>query len=201
MHTRHGGKSLIPTLMATVLVAAIAASTLTACGTRRLDDAKVTAFIDKADNAARKRFAPEICALRGKTFTAHQTFHAEGNRGEPAELTIDRKLFCSEAGKFSHLEQYVLERKSLEIKLAGDLKSADVNAVYTEKLPYYEVPPSTASDYRDVQVLETVDHSRVGIEDGDKDQTGTCYSVDVALTANFALAGGAVGRGRHQGTA
>lgn len=86
-------------------------------------------------------------------------------------------------------------------ELAGDLKSADVNAVYTEKLPYYEVPPTTASDYRDVQVLETVDHSRVGIEDGDKDQTGTCYSVDVALTANFALAGGAASRGRHQGVA
>ncbi len=140
---------------------------LTACGTRHLDDARVTAFIDKADNAARKRFAPGICALRGKTFTAHQTFHAEGNRGEPAELTIDRKLFCSEAGKFSHLEQYVLERKSIEIKLADDLKSADVNAVYTEKLPYYEAPPTTASDYRDVQVLETIDHSRVGIEGGD----------------------------------
>ncbi len=167
MQPRHIGKSLIPTLIATVLVAATAAATLTACGTRRLDDAKVTAFIDKADNAARKRFAPEICALRGKTFTSHQIFHAEGNRGEPAELTIDRKLFCSEAGKFSRLEQYVLERKSIEIKLADDLKSADVHAVYTEKLPYYETPPSTASDYLDVQVLETVDHSRVGIEDGD----------------------------------
>jgi hypothetical protein len=163
MKPRHAVKSLIPV----ALIAAIAVITLAGCGTRHLDDTKVAQFIDKADDAARKRFAPAVCALRGKTFTAHQTFHADGNRGEPAELTIDRKLFCSEAGKFSRLEQYVLERKSLEIKLAGDLKSADVNAVYTEKLPYYESPPSTLSDYLEVQVLETIDHSRVGIEDGD----------------------------------
>jgi predicted small lipoprotein YifL len=88
------GKSLIQAAM----VAALTLLALTACGTRYLDDAKVAQFIDKADDAARKRFAPAICS---------------------------------------------------------------------EKLPFYEAPPSTASDYLDVQVLETLDHSRVGIEDGD----------------------------------
>jgi hypothetical protein len=32
----------------------------------QLDRVQVKEFIDRADDAARKRYAPEICALRGK---------------------------------------------------------------------------------------------------------------------------------------
>lgn len=140
---------------------------LTGCG--KLDRNEVRAFIDKADDAARKRFAPEICELRGKTFSVHQKFQAANARLEPAEMDLDRKSFCVEAGKFARLRQYRLERKSLEIDLAADRKTARVTATYTETLPYYEpdTMPATPDDFRQWQVLDTRDESVVGFESGD----------------------------------
>ena len=57
---------------------------------------------------------------------------------EPSELEIDRKLFCREAGSFSQLRQYRLERKSMRIDLATDRKTATVTAEYVETMPFYE---------------------------------------------------------------
>jgi hypothetical protein len=141
---------------------------LTGC-TRSLDGADVREFIDKADDAARKRFAPEICALRGKDFKLHLKFHGHDERVEPTELEIDRKLFCKQAGNFSRLRQYRLERKSMEIDVALDHKSARVTAQYVETMPYYDPDrmPSTPDDFYEFQVVETRDESVVGIEGGD----------------------------------
>ena len=137
--------------------------------TRSLDGGDVRQFIDKADNAARKRFAPEICALRGKDFKLHLKFQGHDDRVEPTELEIDRKLFCKQAGSFSQLRQYRLERKSMEIDLATDHKTARVTADYVETMPYYEpdTMPKTPDDFYQFQVLETHDVSVIGIEGGD----------------------------------
>jgi len=141
---------------------------LTGCQ-RRLDEGEVREFIDKADNAARKRFAPEICELRGKDFELHLKFQGHEEQFEPTELTMDRKLFCKEAGKFSRLRQYKLERNSIEINLANDGKTARVKSEYVETLPYYEpdIMPATPDDFREFQLVETTDESVVGIESGD----------------------------------
>jgi hypothetical protein len=141
---------------------------LTACK-RNLDQHEVREFIDHADDTARKRFAPEICGLRGKSFKLHLKFQGYEPRMPPAQMDIERKLFCVEAGKFSRLRQYRLERKSMNIDLAADRKTARVSAEYVETLPYYEpdTMPSTPDDFRQFQVIETRDESVVGIEDGD----------------------------------
>jgi hypothetical protein len=129
----------------------------------------VRAFIDKADNTARKRFAPEICELRGKDFKLHLKFQGYEPSLPPTELDMDRKLFCKEAGSFSRLRQYQLNRNSIDISIAADRKTARVLADYVETMPYYEpdIMPSTPDDFRQFQVVETVDESVVGIEDGD----------------------------------
>ena len=82
---------------------------------------------------------------------------------------MDRKLFCREAGNFSRLRQYLLERKSIEIDLADDRRSARVTSNYVETLPYYEpyAMPRTPDDFREFQVVETRDESVVGFESGD----------------------------------
>jgi len=141
---------------------------LAACQ-RHLNETDVRAFIDKADNAARKRFAPEICELRGKNFTLHLTFQGYEQRLEPTEIEMDRALFCKQAGTFSRLRQYKLERKSIDVDLAADLKTARVTADYIETLPYYEpdIMPATPDDFREFQVVDTHDESVVGIEGGD----------------------------------
>jgi hypothetical protein len=140
---------------------------LAGCG--KLDERHVREFADRADEASRQRFAPEICALRGATFQLHQDFHAADPRMPPAELELDRKMFCFEAGKFARIRQYRLERKSLEVDLAPDRKTARVTAEYVETLPYYEpdVMPATPDDFREFQILESRDESVVGIEGGD----------------------------------
>jgi hypothetical protein len=121
---------------------------LAGCG--KLDERHVRAFVDRADEASRRRFAPEICALRGTSFRLHQKFQAADLRLPPAELDLGRKAFCVEAGKFARLRQYQLERKSLEVDLAPDRKTARITAEYVETLPYYEpdMMPATPDDFR-----------------------------------------------------
>ena len=135
---------------------------------RELNRQQVAEFIDKADQAARKRYAPEICELRGKDFTMHQVFFAEG-QDEPGEVDINRKLYCQQAGSFSRLRQYRLERQSIDIDVATDRKSATVTAEYIETLPFYDTwrTPSTPDDFDHFQVVESRDVSVVGIEDGE----------------------------------
>jgi hypothetical protein len=137
------------------------------CG--KLDERHVRDFVDRADEASRHRFAPEICALRGASFRLHQKFQAADPRLPPAELDLGRKTFCVEAGKFARLRQYELERKSLEVDLAPDRKTARITAEYVETLPYYEpdMMPATPDDFREFQILESRDESVVGIESGD----------------------------------
>jgi hypothetical protein len=141
---------------------------LTACQ-RHLDETDVREFVDKADNAARKRFAPEICELRGKNFTLHLTFQGHEQSIEPTEVEMDRALFCKQAGMFSRIRQYRLERKSIDVDVAADRKTARVTADYVETLPYYEpdMMPVTPDDFREFQVVDTHDESVVGIEGGD----------------------------------
>jgi hypothetical protein len=141
---------------------------LTGCS-RTLHTQDVIEFVDKADDAARKRFAPEICGLRGENFTLSVNFQGHQDRYPPSKIEMNRKLFCSEAGKFARLRQYRLERKSMDISLANDRKSATVKATYVETLPYYDpdMIPLTPDDFREWQIVETRDESIVGIEDGD----------------------------------
>ena len=141
---------------------------LTACK-RSLDETDVREFIDTADNAARKRFAPEICELRGKDFKLNLTFQGYEPHREPTEVEMDRALFCKQAGTFSRIRQYKLERKSIEVDVARDRKTARVTADYIETLPYYEpdIVPLTPDDFRQFQVVDTHDESVVGIEGGD----------------------------------
>lgn len=129
---------------------------------------QVAEFVDQADEAARKRFAPEICELRAKDFTIHLTFHAEDAR-EPSEMDITRKLYCQQAGNHAQLRQYLLERRSIDIDVATDRKTATVTADYVETLPYYEpdVRVATPDDFRYFQIVDSHDVSIVGLEDGD----------------------------------
>jgi hypothetical protein len=129
---------------------------------------QVAEFIDQADAAARKRFAPEICELRGRNFTLHVTFYGAEGR-EPSELDMTRGLYCQQAGSFSRLRQYKLERKSLAIDVATDRRTATVTAEYVETMPYFEpdTRPVTPDDFRYFQVVESRDESVVGLEDGD----------------------------------
>ena len=153
-------------LLAALLLAISVCISLTGCK-RRLDRADVQEFVDKADEAARKRYAPEICELRAKSFQLHLTFHAD-DANEPSEMEITRGMFCREAAKFSQLRQYQLERKSLEIRVAPDAKTAITRAEYVETIPYYapDTTPLTPDDFQEWQIVESLDESVVGIEDG-----------------------------------
>jgi len=163
--TRYVPISRAALFLATLLVLCVP---LTACQ-RSLDETDVREFIDNADNAARKRFAPEICELRGENFTLHLTFQGHERGLEPTKVEFDRALFCKQVGIFSQLRQYKLERKSLEIAVAADRKTARVTANYVETLPYYEpdIVPQSPDDFHDFQVVDTHDESVVGIEGGD----------------------------------
>jgi len=155
-----------PKLLAALLLAICACASLAGCK-RSLDRTDVQEFVDKADDAARKRYAPEICELRAKSFQLHLIFHA-ADADEPGEMDIERAMFCREAAKFSQLRQYQLERKSLEIHVSPDAKTAVVRAEYVETMPYYapESTPRTPDDFPEWQVVESLDESLVGIEDG-----------------------------------
>jgi len=141
---------------------------LTGCK-RSLSTRDVNEFIDRADDAARKGFAPDICALRGKNFTLNIDFQGHEESYGPTKIEMNRKLFCQEAGKFAKVQIYNLERKSIDISLAPDRKTAVVKAEYEETMPYFEpdVMPSSPHDFRDWQVVKTRDESVVGIEGGD----------------------------------
>ncbi len=143
------------------------AAVISGCG-GSLDDRSVREFIDTADDAARKRFAPEICQLRAKGFTQELRYHALRS-DEPAESKVSRTLWCREAGKFSRLYQYQLERTSLEIDVAPDHKTARVVAGYKEIYPYYVAGSiyATPDSFQDFVVVESRDESTVGLEDGD----------------------------------
>ena len=136
--------------------------------TPELDRGRVAEFIEQADNAARKRYAPEICELRGEKFTLNSTFHGHEGR-KPAEIEMTRKLYCQQAGQFARLRQYRLERKSLDIDVAPDRRTAIVKAEYVETMPYYEpdMMIATPDDFRDFQLVESSDESVVGFEGGD----------------------------------
>ena len=143
------------------------ASVLAGCA-KSLDDQSVREFIDVADEAARKRYAPEICELRAKGFTQELSYLALNSR-EPAESKIGRALWCREAGEFARLYQYQLERTSLDIEVAGDRKSAKVVAGYKEIYPHYEAGAmyATPDSFQEFLVVESRDESTVGFEDGD----------------------------------
>ena len=130
---------------------------------------QVAEFIDKADNAARKRFAPEICELRGKDFKMKMKFQGHEASMPPTEMEIGRKLYCANAGTHSRLRQYRLERKSMDIDISTDRRTARVTADYVETSPYYDpdIRPATPDDFRFFQVVESRDESVVGLEDGD----------------------------------
>jgi|SRR5882672_1847329 len=156
-----------PSIFVLILLAVCAP--LTACK-RSLSASDVRAFIDKADETARKRYAPEICALRGKNFRMKLTFQGANRAIAPSEMEIGRALYCRNAGSFARLRQYELERQSLEIDVAADRKTAVVDAQYVEKMPFYDPqmsPPASPFDYREVQILTSHDRSVVGIESGD----------------------------------
>src|SRR5688572_189969 len=141
---------------------------LAACS-GKLDERDVREFIDLADEAARKRYAPEICGLRGKNFVLRLKFQCDDQRQPPSELEINRTTFCVEAGKFSFHRHYQLERKSLDVDLAADRKTARVTAEYVETMAYFEPDriPASPFDFTEFQVLNTRDESIVGIESGD----------------------------------
>ena len=150
------------------LPALLAACAVLAGCSREITRQQVAEFIDQADAAASKRFAPEICELRGKDFTLDVIFHGHEGRA-PSHLEMTRKLYCQQAGQFSRLRQYRLERKSLDVHMALDRRTATVTTVYVETLPYYEpdIQPKTPDDFSRWQIVESRDESVVGLEDGD----------------------------------
>jgi hypothetical protein len=152
------------TLLAASLLAL--AAPLTGCK-RSLDTHDVRLFVDQADEAARKRFAPEICELRGKDFVLKLQYQAIDS-DEPTESEIGRTLYCREAGKFSRLRQYRLERTALSVTVTPDRKTATAVAHYVQTLPYYEANymPATPDDFQDFVVIESRDESVIGIEGG-----------------------------------
>jgi hypothetical protein len=151
------------------LLAATAAlaGALAGCSPQALTEKNVTEFVNQADDAARKRFAPEICKLRGKNFVLRRKLDA-AREYESGESEVSRKLYCSSLSSFSKLYQYVLERKSLKIQIAPGAQMARVEAEYVQKLPYYEdgVIPASPDNYYEVQILESREVSAIAIEDG-----------------------------------
>jgi hypothetical protein len=146
----------------------IGVASLSGCK-RSMDEADVREFIDLADQKAQKRYAPEICELRGENFTLKRSYQAIDERIPPTEIEIDRKLYCREAALFSKVRQYKLERTSLDIDVAEDGKTAKAIANYKETLPWYEpdTMPVTPDDFREFQIVESHDESVIGIEGGD----------------------------------
>ena len=138
------------------------------CGQSSLSNDSVLAFIDDADDAARRRSAPDICRMRGQQFVTTTEFHSVGAR-PVAQGSSDRREYCRSLSTFAQVRQYVLERKSIDVALAGDAQTAVVTAEYEERLPFYPPTsqPRSRDDFSSVQVLKTHDVSTVGIEDGE----------------------------------
>jgi len=136
---------------------------------RSLSTRDVNEFVDRADDARRKLYAPEICALHGESFTQTVNFQGYMKNYGPTKIELNRKLFCQEAAKLSRIRAYKLERKSIDISLSADRKTAVVKAEYVETRPYYDpdTTPVSPDDFRDWQVIESLDESVVGIEGGD----------------------------------
>ena len=63
------------------------------------------------------------CAARISRCTSPSRATSRGY--PPSNIEMDRKLFCKEAGRFSRLRQYRLERKSIDIELRKDRRTAD----------------------------------------------------------------------------
>jgi hypothetical protein len=141
------------------------AGALAGCGSPTLQTHQVQAFIDAADAAERRRYAPDVCALQGQDFHEHVIFHGAETSG-PTEVTLDRKLFCAQEGRFSHLRQYQLVRHSVDIQLADDLRTAGVDAQYTEEMPYYEYRVPSLDYYQRLQIIDSHTHYVVGREHG-----------------------------------
>ena len=114
----------------------------------------------------------------------HQVFYAE-DEDEPSEMEITRKLYCQQAGSFSRLRQYRLERKSIDIDIATDRRSATVTAEYVETMPFYDPWRSAATpdDFNHFQVVASRDVSVVGIEDGDMVFLSTTTEAHQSLVA------------------
>jgi hypothetical protein len=141
------------------------AAALAGCGSPTLQSGQVRAFMDTADAAERKRYAPDVCALQGQDFHEHLIFHG-AETSTATEMTLDRKMYCAQEGRFSRIRQYQLVRRSLDIKLADDLRSAGVDAQYSEEMPYYEYPGPSPDFYQRLQIIDTHAHYLVGSEHG-----------------------------------
>ncbi len=141
------------------------AAVLSGCGSQILTASEVQAFIDASDVAERARYAPDVCAMQGQDFHEHVIFHG-AETARATDMTLDRKLYCAQEGRFSHLHQYQLVRHSLEIQLADDLRTANVDAQYTEELPYYEDPAPSLDVYQRLQIIDSQTHYVVGREHG-----------------------------------
>jgi hypothetical protein len=163
------------------MLALAAAVMLAGCGTRELDDAKVRAFVDQADAATNKRFAPTICELRGASFT-HKKMHRGAYDQTPREISMSRALYCREMAKLAKLYQFVREREAMTVEIAPDRRSAVIKARYVEKLPYYEegVMPASPDMCYEFQVLDIDEESRISVENGDIVHLAT--SADVTQT-------------------
>ena len=70
------------------------------------------------------------------------------------------------------MRQYRLERKSIDIDVAADRKTARVTADYVETMPYYEpdAMPATPDDFREFQ------SSRRAMNPSSASKTATSYS-------------------------
>lgn len=115
----------------------------------------------------RRRFAPAICELRGERFVLRQTFYAQGI-DTPQVNEISRKLYCTQAGTFGKVRQYSRERHSLAIQISADLQTAQIEATYTEKMPFYPdgMPLGSPDNYTEMQILESTETSVLAIENG-----------------------------------
>lgn len=155
----------VPMVLATLLTSI----SLTGCFRMSLDRQDVEGFLDRADELRRKRFAPQVCELYAERFTQQQTFTPAPEVGQSAiETLLDRKTWCATLGRLAKLNQYVLERDSVDIVVAPDGRTAQVEVRYVEKLPYYfDEWPASLDNYQYVQVLEHVDRSTLGIESGE----------------------------------
>lgn len=161
------------------LAVLLSSAVLTGCMRSSLDRQDVEAFLDRADDLRRKRFAPQVCALYGERFTQQQTFMPAPEAAQPpSDTLLDRKTWCATLGRIAKLNQYVLERDSVDIVIAPDARTAQVEVRYVEKLPwYFDEWPASLDSYEYVQVLDHVDRSTIGIESGEI----VYFSTDAAI--------------------
>ena len=82
------------------LIFGFAVGGLTGCGTSELTPENVLAFVDEADEAARERFGPDICELRGRNFVSRTVIYA-ARKTYPETVTTDRKAYCMAVASLS----------------------------------------------------------------------------------------------------